>query len=149
MIERYIDMSIIIDIVIFLVFPVSVFIWYKYYGEEYSIEEKVSCKELLMYGYCLDINHLIERNSPYFWYCFQKVYPDFCAGLLEENPSLSISELKLCAYIYQGYKSCEIAEYTNMPMTSVKHNLFVVENKLKLLPGENLQTWLRNYYATE
>ena len=34
-------------------------------------------------------------------------------------------------------------------MTSVKHNLFVVENKLKLLPGENLQTWLRNYYATE
>lgn len=45
-----------------MVFPVSVFIWYKYYGEEYSIEEEVSCKELLMYGYCIDINHLIERT---------------------------------------------------------------------------------------
>jgi hypothetical protein len=40
MIEESLDMTLITDIVIFLVFLIFVFIWYKFYGEEYSLRRR-------------------------------------------------------------------------------------------------------------
>ncbi len=145
MIEESLDMTLITDIVIFLVF--SIFVWYKFYGNEYSFEEEESCKEILMYGYCTDLNQLAEKNSPYFWYCFQQSYPQFHIKLKEVDPTLKISEFKFCAYLYLGYTLSEIAEYSDNNMEFVKNKECLLKERLRLTSKESLHLWLKNKFS--
>ncbi|MDA4742857.1 hypothetical protein, partial [Enterobacter hormaechei] len=92
---------------------------------EYSLEEEESCKEILMYGYCIDLNQLAEKNSPYFWYCFQQSHPQFHIKLKEVDPTLKISEFKFCAYLYLGYTVSEIAEYSDNNMEFLKNKEYL------------------------
>lgn len=147
MIEESLDMTLITDILIFLVFSIFVFIWYKFYGNVYSFEEEESCKEILMYGYCIDLNQLAEKNSPYFWYCFQQSYPQFHIKLKEVDPTLKISEFKFCAYLYLGYTVSEIAEYSDNNMEFLKNKECLLKERLRLGSKESLHLWLKNKFS--
>ncbi|HFK5595153.1 hypothetical protein [Elizabethkingia anophelis] len=141
MIVKYLDWIIIVNTLIFLLFPIFIFLWYMHYGEKYSIKEDE--KYRLMCGTWIKINQLAKNNSPYFWYCFQQLHPQFHIKLKEVDPTLKIQEFKFCAYLYLGYTTYEIAKYSNTAIESVKDKEYVLRKRLKLSCKESLHIWLK------
>ncbi|MBQ0152875.1 MAG: hypothetical protein KBS61_08285, partial [Chryseobacterium sp.] len=92
-----------------------------------------------------EIMTLAKDNSPEFFTRFQEVYPKFSLKMLEVNPKFKVSELTFAAYIYLGFNTKEIAEYTFKAVKTIENNRYNLRKKLKLSPEKDLQIWIRNY----
>lgn len=92
-----------------------------------------------------ELNDLVKENSSRFWGRFQEVYPGFCTKMLEVNPMLKVSELTFCAYIYMGFSTKEIAEYTFKASKTIENNRYNLRKRLYLSPEEDLMVWIRKY----
>nr|WP_199162101.1 hypothetical protein [Elizabethkingia sp. ASV34] len=88
---------------------------------------------------------LAKQNSPRFWIRFQEVHPQFCNKMLVINPNFKVSELTFCAYIYLGFTTKEIAEYTFKAIKTIENNRYNLRKKIKLSPHEDLMIWIRTY----
>lgn len=88
---------------------------------------------------------LAKTNSPEFWGRFQEVYPDFRQKLLLVNPELKPSELILSAYIYLGFNTKDIAEYTFKAVKTIKNNKYNLRKRLEILTKDDFTIWMRNY----
>jgi tetratricopeptide (TPR) repeat protein len=66
----------------------------------------------------------------------------FFKKLLEINPDLSPTELKVCAYLRANLVSKEIAEITHKNVRTVENLRTSIRTKLNLNPSENLTTFL-------
>ena len=92
-----------------------------------------------------EIINLAKSNSPEFLARFQDVYPNFQGKLLQLNPLLKVSELTFCAYIYLGFTTKEIAEYTFKSVKTIENNRYNIRKRLNLSSEKDLQIWLREY----
>ena len=92
-----------------------------------------------------EIMTLAKDNNPEFFTRFQEVYPKFNLKMLEINPKFKVSELTFAAYIYLGFNTKEIAEYTFKAVKTIENNRYNLRKKLKLSPENDLQIWIRNY----
>ena len=63
--------------------------------------------------------------------------------LLAKESKLRISELTLCAYIYLGFNTKDIAKYTFRSMSTVKNRKNNLKKKFNLASDENLELWLK------
>ncbi|REC74319.1 hypothetical protein DRF60_17795 [Chryseobacterium elymi] len=90
------------------------------------------------------IMYLAKNNSSEFWGHFQEKYPDFQKKLLEINSSLKVSELILCAYIYLGFNTKDIAEYTFKAVQTVKNNKYNLRKRLSVPAKDDMVVWFRN-----
>ena len=70
--------------------------------------------------YFEEITQLAKSNSPAFFARFQEIYPNFVSEILKAEPKFRVSELTLCAFIYLGFKTKEIVEYTSTSIYTVK-----------------------------
>ncbi len=86
---------------------------------------------------------LAKDNRSEFWAHFQEKYPDFSRKLLEVCPGLKTTELILCAYIYLGFNTKDIAEYTFKAVQTVKNNKYNLRKKLSITAKEDMVVWLR------
>jgi hypothetical protein len=96
-----------------------------------------------------EVRKLAKENSPDFFIRFQDVYPHFRNKMLEINSQFKVSELTFAAYIYLGFNTKEIADYTFKAVKTIENNRYNFRKKLGISPEKDLQIWLRNYIDFE
>ena len=85
-------------------------------------------------------NHTDVDNSwEVFKMHFDEVHPDFFAILTEKYKSLSIRDLKLCAYLRIGMDNHEMTKVLNISNGSVRTALFRLKKKMGLAESDNLR----------
>lgn len=80
---------------------------------------------------------------------FKGVYPNFINDLSLAYPSLSPSELRLCAFIKLNLSSKEVAELTHRSIGTVENARTTIRKKIGLNKGENLQKFLITFSLDE
>lgn len=83
-----------------------------------------------------------ETNWDHFVMQFEKVHPDFLNKLKVQHESLTINDLKLCAYIRIGLNNKEIANTTGIAYFSVKKNINRLKKKLNLDQNDDIRNFL-------
>jgi DNA-binding CsgD family transcriptional regulator len=63
---------------------------------------------------------------------FNKVYPGFLDELTKLNSSLTISDLRLCAYLRSGQTTKEIAQLTGLSVRSIESRRYRLRKKMNL-----------------
>jgi DNA-binding CsgD family transcriptional regulator len=63
---------------------------------------------------------------------FNKTYPGFLDELTKLNNSLTISDLRLCAYLKAGQTTKEIAQLTGLSVRSIESRRYRLRKKLNL-----------------
>ncbi|MCT2409125.1 tetratricopeptide repeat protein [Chryseobacterium antibioticum] len=91
-----------------------------------------------------EIIQLVKENSPEFWGRFQEIYPEFREKILKINPNLRTSELILCAYIYLGFNTKDISEYTFKAVQTIKNNKYNLRKRLFVPAKDDMMLWFRN-----
>jgi len=69
---------------------------------------------------------------------------DFIQNLKKQNPILSVSDLKLCYFIYQNYSTKEIANVLNVQSNSINIARYRIRKKLNLNKSANLNDYFKN-----
>jgi len=117
------------------------------FAQKIEIEQNKQLIETLELKVNESFSELIElakKNSPTFWARFQEVHPKFLKRMLCIDANFKSSELILCAYIYLGFSTKEIADYTFKATKTIENNRYNLRKKLGLAPEEDLILWLRN-----
>ncbi|MBB6369641.1 tetratricopeptide repeat protein [Chryseobacterium shigense] len=91
-----------------------------------------------------EVTELAKANSPEFWGRFQEVYPELGQKLLALNPELKLSELKLGAYIYLGFNTKDIAEFTFKAVKTIKNNKYNLRKRLQVPTEAEFTLWMRD-----
>ncbi|MDR2056945.1 MAG: hypothetical protein LBP83_01425 [Dysgonamonadaceae bacterium] len=94
-----------------------------------------------------EIRQNIERDDNWkkFAENFDMIYENYLKRLKEQFPSLSKSDLKLCAYLKMGLSSKDIAPLSNMSFRSVEMHRYRLRKKLYLNRENNLTDFLQNF----
>ncbi|MFZ4928306.1 helix-turn-helix transcriptional regulator [Chryseobacterium sp. Mn2064] len=93
----------------------------------------------------LEVVEYAKNNDLLFWPKFQETYPHFLNKMLLTHPNIKISELILCAYIYLGFSSKEIADYTFKSLRTIENNRYNLRKKLNLSNEIDFAVWIRRY----
>lgn len=91
-----------------------------------------------------EIIHLAKINDPSFIIKFKQVHPTLYEKLTLLTPSLTDSELVLCAMVWLKFTSKEIAQFTFVQHKSVQIKKYRLRKKLALRTRKNLYNWLNN-----
>ncbi|MAS20711.1 MAG: Two component regulator three Y domain-containing protein, partial [Leeuwenhoekiella sp.] len=94
------------------------------------------------------INHIIDAkdNWKVFETTFKEINNDFFQQLLENHPTLSSKDLKLCAYLKMNLSTKEIAPLMAISVRGVEIHRYRLRKKLDLKSGKNLSKYLiKNY----
>ncbi len=116
--------------------------------KEAELQQKAQLIETLEMKVNESFSELIElakKNSPAFWPRFQEVHPKFLKRMLCIDTNFKSTELILCAYIYLGFSTKEIADYTYKATKTIENNRYNLRKKLGLTHEEDLILWLRNH----
>ncbi|WP_339816210.1 tetratricopeptide repeat protein [uncultured Imperialibacter sp.] len=76
---------------------------------------------------------------------FEQVHPDFFHKLKDRFSDMSVNDLKLCAYIKVGMDNKQIANASNLALSTVKKNINRVKKKISLTPEESIRDFLLAY----
>ena len=90
----------------------------------------------------------IDDNWEHFAHHFDKVHTDFLIGLKSRFPTLTPSELKLCAYLRMNLSNKEIAQLVNISTRGVEIARYRLRKKLGLSKETNLFEFLLKEPAT-
>lgn len=97
---------------------------------------------------CFDeIANLAKSNSPEFFSRFQEVYPDFVNKISAISPKMRVSELTLCALIFLGFTTKDIAIYTFKSIHTIQGRRSALRQKLNLSPDESMELWMKSLMA--
>ena len=107
--------------------------------EEESKELKLKINESID-----ELIHLAKTNNSGFFTQFQERYPEVIHKILEIDPKLRISELTLCAYVFLGFTTKDIALYTFKATNTVHSRKYNLRKKLNISSDENMELWLKN-----
>ena len=91
-----------------------------------------------------EVIQLAKSNSPEFLTRFQEIYPEIQEKILAVNSDVSVSELKIAAYIYLGFTIKEIADYTFRSDRTVERVRYTLRKKIGLDRKDSLDLWLKN-----
>ncbi|MDP5045344.1 MAG: LuxR C-terminal-related transcriptional regulator, partial [Leeuwenhoekiella sp.] len=94
------------------------------------------------------INHIIDTkdNWKVFETTFKEINDDFFHQLLEDHPTLSSKDLKLCAYLKMNLTTKEIAPLMAISVRGVEIHRYRLRKKLNINSGKNLSKYLiKNY----
>jgi len=86
----------------------------------------------------------IDDNWEHFAHHFDKVHTDFLVVLKNRYPTLTATELKLCAYLRMNLSSKEIAQLMNISIRGVEIGRYRLRKKLGLSKETNLFNFLLN-----
>lgn len=88
-------------------------------------------------------NNLNMQNSwESFVYQFENVHPRFFKHIKEIHPDITPSELKMAAYIRIGFGNKEIAQVSNLAISTVKKSVNRLKKKLNLAPEDDLRNYI-------
>jgi FixJ family two-component response regulator len=75
---------------------------------------------------------------------FDEVNNDLLKKLKKEFPSLSQSDLKICAYLHLNFSSKQISQLHNISVRGVEIHRYRIRKKLGLQTGQSLSDFLGN-----
>jgi len=87
---------------------------------------------------------LAQSNSPNFLTRFQEVYPDFYKKIAELDPNIRNSELTFCAYLFLGFSTKDIANYTFVATDTVQVRKYRLRKKFNIPSDKDLYVWIKN-----
>lgn len=96
-----------------------------------------------------EVMSLARDNNPEFFIRFQEIHPQFTPKMLKINPNFKVTELTFASYIYLGFTTKEIADYTFKAVKTIENNRYNFRKKLDLSPEQDLQFWIKNYIDIE
>ncbi len=91
-----------------------------------------------------EIIQLANENSPEFLVRFKEIYPDFIAALLSKESGLRNSELTLCAFLYLGFNSKDIARITHKSVSTIDNRKYNLKKKLNAPADQGLALYFQN-----
>lgn len=83
-----------------------------------------------------------EETWESFIHQFESIHPHFFDKLKARFPELTITDLKLCAYIRVGMNNKEIAQASNLAVSSVKKSINRIKKKLELSPDQSIRDFM-------
>jgi len=106
--------------------------------------KEISPKKLLDLVANIESNISMEKDWETFKIHFEQVHPLFFKKLSESFPGLTMTDLKLCAYLKIGFSHKEILRIVNLSHDGVKSAKFRLKKKLKLDKRQSLSLYLRD-----
>lgn len=91
-----------------------------------------------------EIIDLANENNPEFLIRFKEVYPDFIAALLAKEQGLRNSELTLCAYLFLGFNSKDIARITHKSISTIDNRKYNLKKKLNVPSDQRLGLYFQS-----
>lgn len=88
-----------------------------------------------------DVVELAKMNSPNFYLRFTEIYPDFNSKIIGLSDEITRADLLLSAYIYLGFNTKEIANFTFRSVKTIQNRKNSIRKKLKIGPHEDLYQW--------
>ncbi len=90
-------------------------------------------------------SYSLDKSWDSFLHKFEGVHPHFFDKLKEENPNLTINDLKLSAYLKIGMSNKEIANVTHLTLGSVKSSINRLKKKLKMHAEDSIRDFVLKY----
>lgn len=90
-------------------------------------------------------NELSTDDWRFFKLRFDKVHPTFFSSLKERYPSLSKTDLRLCAYIRVGMSAKEIAQILSVRPDTVNTSRYRIRKKMNLNSSDSLESLLESF----
>ncbi len=87
----------------------------------------------------------LDNSWDSFIHRFKDVHPQFFDRLKNENPNLTINDLKLSAYLKIGMSNKEIANVSHLTLGSVKSSINRLKKKLELGPDDSVRDYMLQY----
>jgi len=87
---------------------------------------------------------MAKEDDPFFLTRFKTLYPEFYDRLIKENPCLTDTDLKMCAYIKMNISNKEISVFRNITVRSVETTKYRLKKKLYLDADMDLSEWIEN-----
>lgn len=103
--------------------------------------EKIELKQKVNESF-EEIIQLAKDNNPELLIRFWEVYPELKSRLLAINPDLKASELTLCAYIYLGFSTKEIADYTFKSIKTIQNRKNSLRKRLYIDSEKDINVWM-------
>lgn len=91
-----------------------------------------------------EVAALAKGNDPSFMGRFREVYPVVYKNLTDLKPDLNNSEIHLCALVWLGFSTKDIARYTHIQPKSVQMKKYRLRKKMNLPNGTNLYDWIKD-----
>lgn len=92
----------------------------------------------------IDLNFNLDEDWEEFENIFQQIHTGFFDRIRENHPTLTNSEVRLCAMIHANLHSHEIASVMNISNDSLRIARYRLRKKLGLEKGENLYAYITN-----
>lgn len=96
-----------------------------------------------------EILQMAKSNSPEFFTRFREVYPEVVTEILKISLKLRVSELTLCAYIFLGFTTKDIALYTYKSVNTVRNRRHNLRKKLDIVTEDSMELWLKGIQKKE
>ncbi len=90
-------------------------------------------------------SYSLNKSWDSFLHKFEDVHPRFFDKMKEENPSLTINDLKLSAYLKIGMNNKEIANVTHLTVGSVKSSINRLKKKLNMKAEDSIRDFVLEY----
>ena len=90
-------------------------------------------------------SYSLDKSWDSFIHRFEDVHPQFFDKLKGENPSLTVEDLKLSAYLKIGMSNKEIANVTHLTLGSVKSKINRLKKKLEVGPDDSVRDFMLKY----
>ena len=94
-----------------------------------------------------DIRENIDHDDDWqkFEHNFDSVYENYLKRLKKDFPKLTVSDMRLCAYLKMDLSSKDMASMMNMSVRSVEQARYRLRQKLGLDRDTNLSEFLQNF----
>lgn len=110
-----------------------------------ELNPKDTAKRARIRGILLRLEtHENQNADEEFRQCFERVHPRFYTVLSEKYPDLTARDQRLCAFLYLGLNTKEIATITSREVRSVESSRNRLRKKLGLDINDNITVFLRN-----
>ncbi|REC42129.1 LuxR C-terminal-related transcriptional regulator [Chryseobacterium pennipullorum] len=129
-----------------LLLTVPLFIYIRSRNKKKSAKITVTAnapvKAIISQDHYTELLELAKRNDLSFIDRFEEINPSLLQQILEVNPKLTKSELSLCAMIWLGFSSKDIADFTLIQHRSVQTKKGRLRKKLNISSETDLHNFL-------
>ncbi|WP_215225011.1 two-component regulator propeller domain-containing protein [Echinicola shivajiensis] len=91
----------------------------------------------------IDDSIMLDKDWDQFYELFNQIHPGFIKTLKSNNPSLSERDVKLCALIYMGFTSQNMATLFGISLSSIKVARHRLRKKLELNENDTIVDFLK------
>ncbi|WP_313090276.1 transcriptional regulator [Chryseobacterium flavum] len=91
-----------------------------------------------------ELIQLAINSDPSFMNRFKELYPEFYNNLTSEYQDLTLTDIRLCAFVKLNFSNKEIAEYDHISIRTAESRKYRLRKKLDLSGDIDLDKWIAN-----